>query len=295
MIKKWLISTAVILVILSATFGLLTSFVISRFSIFGILFAFTPISIEAPELNVLVLGIDGNGVSGRSDTIMVAHIDPKWKTVNIVAIPRDTLVEIPGVGLDKINHAFAFGGAELSCASASNFLKIPVKVYIKVSTEGLKSIIDSVGGIDINVDEKMHYTDRSQDLYIDLEPGLRHLNGREAVGFMRFRHDAAGDFGRIRRQQEFMTDLLKQLSASKNGFQIYQLLSSLIRYVNTNMSFSQITGLASVVREAYENDQMHLTHIPGEDKRINGIYYMIPDMAKTTDIVNSYLRTNINN
>ncbi len=276
--------------LVSGFFGFFTSFVLSRFSAFEMLFTLAPSSIQVPEMNVLLLGVDASGRVKRSDTIMVAHINPKTKKVNVISIPRDTLVVIPGVRLDKINHAYAFGGPELACATTSGFLGVPVEKYIKVNINGLEKVIDRLGGITVNVDKRMYYVDYAGGLDIDLQPGKQKLNGKQAVGYLRFRHDAMGDIGRIRRQQEFLQEVAKEIANTRNIVQTYQIILDFLNCVETNIPSAQVFALASVVRQAYEFGNVEVASLPGTGTTIDGIYYLQPDMDQTNRLVEKYLK-----
>lgn len=276
--------------LLSGFFGFFTSLVLSRFSAFEMLFTLAPSNIQVPEMNILLLGVDAAGRSRRSDTIMVAHISPKTKKVNVISIPRDTLVVIPGVRLDKINHAYAFGGPDLACATTSGFLGVPVEKYIKINLDGLEKVVDRLGGITVDVDKRMYYIDYSQELNIDLQPGRQKLNGKQAVGFLRFRHDALGDLGRIRRQQVFLQEVAKEIANTKNIVQTYQIIMDFLNCVETNIPSAQMFALASVVRQAYEFGNVEVASLPGSGTTIDGIYYLQPDMDQTNQLVEKYLK-----
>jgi len=287
---KLVVSVTVVLVALAVLLGFGTSFVISRFSVFEMLFTLTPSQVQIPEMNILLLGVDSTDGVNRSDTIMVMHVDPVTKTIGIVSIPRDTLVVIPGVRIDKINHAYAFGGPELACATTTNFLNIPVNYFIKVKVDGLEQIVDRLGGIMVDVDQRMYYVDYAGGLFIDLKPGLQKLNGKQAVGYLRFRHDSQGDVGRIRRQQKFLQDLATQIAGTRNVVHVYQLLMDMMSCVETNLSTSQVLGLASLVRQSYEIGNIAVVSLPGSPATIDGVFYLQPDMDRIIPIVDQYLR-----
>lgn len=241
-------------------------------------------------MNVLLLGVDAAGRARRSDTVMVAHINPKSKKVSVISIPRDTLVVIPGVRLDKINHAYAYGGPELACATTSGFLGVPIEKYIKINIDGLEKVVDRLGGITVDVPERMYYVDYSQNLNIDLKPGRQRLNGKQAVGFLRYRHDALGDLGRIRRQQAFLQEVAKEIANTKNVVQTYQIIMDFLNCVETNIPNMQMFALASVVRQAYEFGNIEVSSLPGSGTKIDGIYYLQPDMEQTNRLVEKYLK-----
>ena len=289
--KIWLFIIPAILIALSASFGFFTAFIVSRILAVEMLMSLSPTVNNIPSTNILLLGIDAHdGSNGRSDTIMVAHIDSRTKSIGIVSIPRDTLVVIPGIRLDKINHAFAFGGAELACATASNFLQIPINYYIKVNFEGLERLIDRLGGITLDIEKRMYYVDYAGGLFIDLQPGVQTLNGKQAVGYLRFRHDSLSDFGRISRQQKFLDAVATQIKKTRGLSQTYNLILDFAGGVETNLSASQIMGLASVSRQAYEIGNIMMTQMPGTGTKIDGIYYLQPDMTRIPAIVDQYLK-----
>jgi LCP family protein required for cell wall assembly len=280
--KLWIIIIPAILVALSVGFGFFTAFIVTRILAFEMLLSLSPTVNNIPDTNILLLGVDAHdGKSGRSDTLMVVHIDAKTKSIGIVSIPRDTLVVIPGVRLDKINHAFAFGGAELACATTSNFLQVPVSYYIKVNFEGLERLIDRLGGITLDIEKKMYYVDFAGGLYIDLQPGVQVLTGKQAIGYLRFRHDNLSDFGRISRQQKFLDAVATQIKKTRGLSQTYNLILDFAGSVETNLSASQIMGLASVSRQAYESGNIMMTQLPGTGTKIDGVYYLQPDMRRS--------------
>ena len=166
------------------------------------------------KLHVLIIGEDdglvapGKSVTGRSDTLMVASYDPKSGDVSLLSIPRDTLVEIPGrVNQDKINHAFVFGGVDLTLRTVSKFLNMPLRYYVHVQTDGFRRIVDALGGVTIDVEKNMRYKDEAGDLYINLKQGEQVLTGKQAEGYVRYRLDS--DIKRTERQQKFIAAALK--------------------------------------------------------------------------------------
>ena len=288
--KIWIFVIPAILIALSAGFGFFTAFIVTRILAFEMLMSLSPTVNNIPDTNVLLLGVDATDGVRRSDTIMVAHIDAKTKSISIVSIPRDTLVVIPGVRLDKINHAYAFGGPELACATTSNFLQIPINYYIKVNLDGLEKLIDRLGGITLNIEKRMYYVDYAGGLNIDLKPGLQTLTGKQAVGYLRFRHDNLSDFGRITRQQKFLDAVATQIKQTRGISQTYNIILDFAGSVETNLSASQMMGLASASRQAYEIGNIMMTQLPGTGTKIDGVYYLQPDMAQIPAIVDQYLK-----
>jgi len=151
-------------------------------------------------------------------------------------------------------------------------------------------VVDRLGGITVDVPERMYYIDYSQDLNIDLQPGRQRLNGKQAVGFLRFRHDALGDYGRIKRQQSFLQEVAKEIANTKNIVQTYQIIMDFLGCVETNIPNMQMFSLASVVRQAYEFGNIEVASLPGSGTRIDGIYYLQPDMDQINKLVDKYLK-----
>lgn len=289
--RRWLFYLFVAaLVFFSAAAGLVVPLA-SKFALLEVFFMLTPSSGFISETNVLILGADEAGGVHRSDTIMVAHINPLDKETKLLSIPRDTLVVIPGRGLDKINHAFAFGGVELAASTISGFLKIDIPYYIEINVDGLAHIIDKLGGIVIDVEKRMYYVDYAQGLFVDLKPGPQRLNGREAVGYVRFRHDNEGDIGRIRRQQKFLSALASELTSKSNILRSPGLLLSLFSEINTNLNFKEILGLAMAVRQSYDLGRIEMASLPGKELTIDNVYYLRPDYEATQSIVDKFFRS----
>ena len=164
-------------------------------------------------LNIMIMGVDRRADDvGRSDTLMVLTYNPNEQKASLLSLPRDTRVHIEKNDYDKINHAYAYGGHELTQKVVESFLNVPINYYVLIDIQAFEKIIDAVGGVDIDVEKRMYYEDPWDDnggLVIDLQPGLQHLNGKTAIQYVRYR-DGEGDIGRINRQQKFMKAFLAQ-------------------------------------------------------------------------------------
>ena len=158
------------------------------------------------KATIMIMGVDERSDDvGRSDTLMVATIDPQKNEASLLSIPRDTRVAIPKNGYDKINAAYAYGGEKLTQRTVEDFLGIRMDHYVIINTHAFQKIIDAIGGIDIDVEKRMYYEDPWDDdggLVIDLRPGRQHMDGKTAVTYVRYR-DEEGDIGRVKRQQKF--------------------------------------------------------------------------------------------
>ncbi|MBR2567241.1 MAG: LCP family protein [Paenibacillus sp.] len=201
------------------------------------------------RVNILLIGGDSRGDdAGRSDTVMVASIDPLSKKAHLFSVLRDTYVEIPGHGKSRLNAAFSYGGAELTKQTVSNLLGIPIQHYVYTDFTGFMALVDALGGIDIDVEKDMYYTSKAdKHMYdIDLKKGLQHMDGRTALQYVRFRHDATSDFTRTQRQRIFMTELAKKMQSTTSLFKIPEILEAIAPYVQTDLSPTQMLKLASL-------------------------------------------------
>lgn len=206
--------------------------------------------------------IDQAAFTGRSDTIMVCRLDPVRNAMAILSIPRDTEAQIPGNGKQKINAANALGGPTLAAQTVSNFLGIPVDHYVVLNVHGLVDLVNELGGITVDVPQKMKYMDWTAKLKIDLEPGPHTLTGNQAMGFVRFRHDALGDIGRVQRQQLFIRAVMAKALEPQSWSHLPRLMEIASQYVSTDMSVSQMMSMATFARAVPKKNQMMMM-LPG--------------------------------
>jgi LCP family protein required for cell wall assembly len=284
--KKFFVFIAMILILLSAALGFFIA-VATKYALFEVFLSLAPSEPLLAETNVLVLGID-NAFGHRSDTIMVLHTDPANKEASLISIPRDTLAVVPGRGLDKINHAFAYGGIELSRKTVEDLLDIKIPYYMAVNLSGIIELIDELGGISIHVEKRMYYVDYAGGLYIDLKPGLQKLSGKQAMGYLRYRRDG-GDFKRIARQQKFLQALAGEMLKRDNLLRSPKLFLSLLSYVDSNLNSKETLGLAMGMRSAYEMGRVRTTTLPGRDMMVDGIYYWKLDKDRLKNIIQKHI------
>jgi polyisoprenyl-teichoic acid--peptidoglycan teichoic acid transferase len=225
---------------------------------------FSGLSADASgRTNILVLGVGDPGHAGQnlSDTMMVLSIDAKNHRVAQISVPRDLRVDIPGYGTGKINAANADGGPELAEQTVSNALNIPINYYVLTNFSGLKQMVDAVGGLDINVKERLYDPEypcadnENESCGIDIQPGLQHMDGTKALEYVRCRKGTCGnDFGRAERQQEVM-NLLRQKAVRfdvlLNPSELTPVVSALRNGVKTDMGAVQLLQLAN----DWQNDQ----------------------------------------
>ncbi|ASC73000.1 Putative transcriptional regulator YvhJ [Halomicronema hongdechloris C2206] len=256
--------------------------------------------VERP-VNLLVMGIDevpdaaANSparFSGRTDTLLLVRVNPDEQRASIMSIPRDTRVEIPAVGLNKINHANVVGGPELVARTISyNLGPIAIDRYVRINTSAFRELVDLVGGVDVFVPKRMVYQDRSQGLTINLQPGWQTLNGDQAEQFARFRQDAQGDIGRVQRQQMLLKALRQRLTSPTVIPRLPQAIRIAQRHVDTNLTLEEMLALANFVL-TLEPEQLQMVMLPGHFS--NGDYnasYWIPDLQASAKVMDEFFQS----
>lgn len=215
-------------------------------------------------MNILFLGCDrdyvgkrinGNAVpvpvlnsNGRSDAIMIAHYDFDKKTLNILTIPRDTAVHIPDHGTHKINAAHQYGGPALTQETIKSVFGIDVDAYVTLHFEAFQQIVDAVDGVNVTVKKDLNYDDNWGVLHVHLKKGYQHMNGYQAMGYVRFRHDDS-DLMRAERQHDFVEAMRQQIKSPKMLLRGAVALNTISDNLNTSLSYEQLITLAAWTKE----------------------------------------------
>lgn len=229
---------------------------------------------------MIIMGVDnreGETVA-RSDTLIVARIDPEENTATLISIPRDTRVDIPGHGTQKINAANALGGSALVIETVKEFTGLPITHYMEVDFNGFKEIVDAMGGVTVNVPERISdlkaadYDRSAATIYA----GEQTLNGAQALTFVRSRAYPMGDFTRIENQQIFIKALLRQGLQISNALKLPSLVNAVANSVTTDMSLTELLALATDMKDMSDESLMTVT-MPGEPQMIGGGSYVIAD------------------
>ncbi|NGZ78178.1 LCP family glycopolymer transferase [Saccharibacillus alkalitolerans] len=234
---------------------------------------------EKKPFNLLVLGVDEReNDTGRSDAIMMLAVNPEKRSILMFNIPRDTRTEIAGRGtVDKINHAYAFGGVNMSVDTIEQFLGVPVDYYVKVNMEGLERIIDILGGV--TVDNPFEFNFEGTD-YVK---GPIEMNGHEALMYSRMRYDdPKGDIGRNDRQQLVLSALIEKGKNISNLTKVNSLLDAVKDNVKTNLTKDDMMDIVTKYRTEIET--VDKDEVRGGGKRIGGIYYYMVDEAEKARI-----------
>ena len=238
--------------------------------------------VATDKATIMIMGVDEReGDVGRSDTLMVATIDPVRNETSLLSIPRDTRVAIPRNGYDKINAAYAYGGEKLTQRTVEDFLGVRIDHYVIINTHAFQKIVDAIGGIDIDVEKRMYYEDPWDDdggLIIDLRPGLQHMDGKTAVTYVRYR-DEEGDIGRVKRQQKFMRACVDAVTTPAILPRLPAIISSVIDSVKTDLSVRQMLEFIGTLKESQAKG-LRTEMVPGRPLYIDEVSYWIPDMAQ---------------
>jgi LCP family protein required for cell wall assembly len=275
----------------------------------------TNLSFRMPELtrpvNILVLGVKVlvsdladpppelanlhydalvNSFDGLSDTMLLLRFNPDTGQLVVLSIPRDTRTWVEGAGVTKLNEANIYGGPALTATSISELLgDVPIDRYVRINVQGVEKLIDALGGVTVNVPQDMKYQDDSQHLYINLQQGEQHLDGDQALQFLRFRYDENGDIGRVQRQQLFLRSLLEQTLNPRTVTRIPQILSVIQENVDTNLSIEELVALAGFATQT-ERSNVQMLMLPG-DFSIPDDYelsYWLPDDRGIEAMVSQY-------
>lgn len=204
----------------------------------------TPVD-EKPgqRTSILILGSDEREgeTNSRSDTIILVTIDPNLKKVAVVSIPRDTRVTLSNGQVGKINAAYALGGPEASVQAVKKLLGTPIDYYMELNFQAFTKVVDTLGGVTINVPQRMYKPLEDINLY----PGLQRLDGQQALGFVRWRDYLLGDIDRTGKQQEFLAALAREALQPSTIPKLPALIKETRPYLNTNMGLGNMLKMAA--------------------------------------------------
>ena len=240
---------------------------------------------EEGQYLILLVGVDKNGNDDntdftRTDTIMLISADTKTGKMELLSIPRDSSVKIRDK-FDKVNHAHAFGGIELTMQTLRQFLGLDIDYYVQVNYQALINIVDALGGVDYDVPEGINIHKGK----VKIHPGPNHLDGNEVMWYLRTRNIYNnGDIGRVNTQQAFVKAMVDEMVKKSKDMNLMTFISNYIKYVKTNLPMSAMLDLAGHI-DSFSSDKMSTHTVPGMEQTINGTSYWIPDYDKTWEIV----------
>ena len=245
------------------------------------------------KIYCLLLGQSQN----LTDTIMLASYDPKTQEASLLSIPRDTFIgddESKATAWDKINAVYQTGVDNL-LEDVRNLTGINVQYYLKVDTEALKVLVDEIGGVYFDVPINMHYTDRGQGLYINLQAGYQKLDGHKAEQVVRFRHNSDGstypseyggeDLGRMRTQRAFLEAVLEQTIENMDINTIFSFLDIAEKYVETNLDFDVIKDYVPSVLD-FNMDNLETATLPGTPEYIGQWAFYTVNEDEAEEVIN---------
>lgn len=224
--------------------------------------------------NIALLGIDSRqddyGRGNRSDCIIIANINENTKEVKLASVYRDTYLEIPGRGLDKVTHAYSFGGPTLALNTLNANLDLNIQEFVTVNFEAVKEIVNAVGGVTlkINSDEVAHIPNINA-------PGTYKLNGEQALAYSRIRHAAGGDYKRTERMRTVIMAVFNSVK-TKNISELNRIADEILPRIKTNIKSSEIISLIPQVATYNVNSETIGWPYKTQGKTINGVWYGPP-------------------
>jgi LCP family protein required for cell wall assembly len=241
---------------------------------------------QAPKKQVytfLVAGLDK--VSTSTDVIMLVRVDIDNKSINILNIPRDTMLNTSRKS-KKVNASYSIGGIKQLEEDVASLTGFYVNRYVLFDIKGVEKIINAIGGVWFDVRGNMNYEDPIQDLYIHIKKGYQHLDGEQAVKLARFRSYPEGDIERIAMQQKLLKELAKQALKAENIIKIPELVTLICENVDTDIDISEMMWLANAAKD-FSLESINTNILPGIAKNIDSISYWLPYKNELLDLINS--------
>ncbi|GIO85502.1 transcriptional regulator [Paenibacillus faecis] len=286
--QKWLIALAVVVVLGAGAYLFRKPLAVMAFDLFlsgqveeKLERSYAPLEGETPKpvvkeqkmepFSALLLGVDQRGNEpARSDTMIYAVVRPEESRVLLVSIPRDTYTEIVGRDKeDKINHAYAFGGAKMAKDTVEHFLGNPIDYYAAINFEGLRQVVDELGGVELPITKDIVNKQKDHEKFT-IKANKPLYNGQEALNFVRYREDS--DFNRTRRHQVFLNAIANRVMKLDQVSKVPDLLNLMGDNFKTDMMPSHIIDLSKKILLGDAPSIQGFT-IMGEGFRKNGVYY----------------------
>lgn len=246
--------------------------------------------LSSSPVNILFMGSDQRpGESARADTLLIMRVDPGDKVISQLSIPRDTLADIPGYGEGKINSAYSYGGPALQIQAIEELTGLPIHHYVELNFNGFPAIVDSLGGVDIDVPEAIDslYPDGLAWTEVHFDPGPQHMDGATALIYVRVRY-SDNDFQRMARQQQFMEALQKSMASRSNLARMPLQAPTIIDNITTDMSTHELMRLAwTKFRTPAASNHKFVLAGAGQD--IGGISYVVLDEAESQATIQEFL------
>ncbi len=249
-------------------------------------------AIPHKPMNILLIGSDKStvpGDPGRSDTQLLVRLDPETKSISMLSLPRDLQVDIPGVGVNKMNAAYSYGGPALVIDTFKQLTGLPINGWIEVNFAGFWHVVNILGGIYLPVDHKYFVPASADYKSINLDAGYQLVRGKQALNYVRYRHDQRGDFTRMQRQQLFLRAVQQQSGRwSSDPTKVLKLIKAITG--ETKSSLSSLKKIAPLVQLAFEvnTSKVYQAHLEGATPMINGVSYVTATPAEIADVVHQF-------
>lgn len=251
------------------------------------------------NVSILFVGVDDSENRGqgsdksRSDALILATLNNKTKTIKMLSIPRDSYVFIPKVGYeDKITHAHAYGGTLATIDTVEKLLNVPIDYYVRMNFNAFIDVVDALGGIEAEVPYKLHEKDEFDRNSINLQPGLQHLNGSQALALARTRKQDS-DIERGKRQQEILTAIINKVSSVSSITKYDDVIRALGDNMKTNMTFTEMKSFLSYLTQGMP--RIDTLTLDGVDDMSTGVYYYQlnqQSVDEVSEILNNHLDAN---
>jgi cell envelope-related function transcriptional attenuator common domain len=262
----------------------------SQFSLLGTTNGLAGAGIQS-RVNVLLIGADQRSevTKYNTDSLILAMIDPDTKRISLLSIPRDTRIYLPGHGYIKINSVVALTDMETLQESVEELTGEALAGYVQTNFQGFKKIIDTLGGITVDVEKDMYYeTGDAEDGYINLHKGVQRLDGAKALQYARFRHDALADISRTARQQVVLKAVAKEMFKLSTLPKLPFLIPELMQAVHTNLSAGDIFALTKAA-VGFDSSNVVSQTVPGTFYDQNGVSYWKVDPTEVRNVVQNLL------
>ena len=234
-------------------------------------------------MNILLLGTDA---SHNSDSQILVRLDPQAKTISMLSLPRDLYADIPGVGYGKMNAAYADGGVKLAVQTFSSITGLPIDHFVRINFNGFWKVVDLLGGVYLPIDHRYYNPPHSGYKSIDLQPGYQLVDAKQALNFVRFRHDQNGDFTRMVRQQLFLREVQRQATRwSGSWTKVVKMVHAISKLTTTDLdSLAQILPVVDMAL-TLNTSHIYQVHVEGTTPTIGGVDYVVATQAQIAQAV----------
>lgn len=243
---------------------------IERVNIDEVLFLL--VGVDTSDVNKIEVKKDGStGI--RSDTMILCRVNFQDGSIKMMSLPRDSRVHVRGY-LDKLNHAHSYGGMKLLMKTVRDFTNLDVDYYVRVDYRAVEKLVDAIGGVELEITRPMEYHDttKGNELHISFQPGVQTLDGEDAIRFLRFRRYPDGDIDRVKAQQYFLTEMIKQTLEPRNILKLPKILDVYSKYIDTNMGADLVYSGISMAGKL-DKENIESTTLPGEFLELDEISY----------------------